>query len=90
MKTIGEEIDATSAENDDGRETRAVFESLGVLENEIVIDDGTDAGAAIGNEAIKRENLTNRRAEVRIRRRRHVGRPTIRSRPPRHQLFRPQ
>ena len=68
MVTVGEQVHAVDPENDERRKLSAVEQRLHVLVDDRVVDVRADLSARIGDERVKRDNLTKRSADRGIRR----------------------
>ena len=68
MVTVGEEVHAVDPENDQRWKLSAVEQRLHVLVDDRVVDVRADLSARIGDERVKRDNLTKRSADRGIRR----------------------
>ena len=61
--TVGEQVHAVDLENDERRKLSAVEQRLHVLVDDRVVDVRADLSARIGDERVKRDNLTKRSAD---------------------------
>lgn len=55
METVGEQLRAVGAENDDRRELGAVGQRLGVVDDDVVVNGRADLSSGIGDETVQRK-----------------------------------